>query len=187
MLSTKKNHLTKTHSGKERPKFKPANTEIQFASVVITIDDRSSQPSPNLSAKIDVLRINRTGTITILRTANVKVRSQTGQVHHLRALVDNCAQTMVTTLQPIQRFGIKPTEAPYRIIGVNQKNTVYQWTNEPHVLPKFGKNLSYQCFLCGIGKHHRSRASKNTNGSLRPTKGQQLQLSVSSFRQTQQN
>ena len=81
-----------------------------------TLHGNSSQPSPHLAAAIDALRVNRTGPITVLPTANVKVRSQNGRIHHLRALVDNCAQMNVITLQALHRLDIKPTEAPDRII-----------------------------------------------------------------------
>ena len=70
------------------------------------------------------LQINRTRTIQVLPTADVKVRSQNGRIYHLRALVDNCAQMNVITLQAMHRLGIKLTEAPERIIGVNQKNAM---------------------------------------------------------------
>ena len=56
-----------------------------------TFQGSSSKLSPHLVATLDALQINRTGTITVLPTANVKVRSQNVQTRHLRALVDNCA------------------------------------------------------------------------------------------------
>ena len=82
-----------------------------------TVRGNSSQPNPGLPAKVD--------SVTILRTANVQARSQNDRIHHLRALVDNCAQPNVINLRTMHRLGIKPTEAPPdRVIGVNQKNAM---------------------------------------------------------------
>ena len=145
----------------------------------------SSQPNSHLAATKDALQINRTGAFTVLPTANVEVRSQNGRVDHLRALINNCAQTNVITLQTIHRVGIKPTEAPNRKNGVNQKNNMSTHDRmNLTILPKPVYNLS---FLYGVGKHQGSLASKYTNRNHRATKGQQLQLSKFSFRQAQHN
>ena len=89
-----------------------------------TLHGNSCQPGPHLAATIDALQINRTGTITVLAMANVKVRSQNGRIHHLRELVDKCTQTNVITLQAMHRLDIKETEAPVCIVRVSQKNAV---------------------------------------------------------------
>ena len=89
-----------------------------------TFQGNSNQFNPHLVATIEALQINRTGSITVFPTANVKVRSHYGRIHHLRALVDNCAQTNVITLQAMHRLDIKLTKAPDRINGVNQKNAM---------------------------------------------------------------
>ena len=97
----------------------------------------------------------------------------------MRALINNCAQMNVITLQTMHRVGIKPTEAPNSKNRVNQKNALSTHGRmNLTILPKPGNNFS---FLYGVGKHQGSLASKYTNRSHRATKVSNFNLANSVF------
>ena len=66
---------------------------------MIPLHGSSSQPNLHLAVTMNALQINRTGTITVLPTASVKIRSQNDPFHHLRALYGTCDQTKVKSPQ----------------------------------------------------------------------------------------